>query len=289
MRRVFARFAPCFLLIVLGFSVLPGSSIKEKDELITSTAEEKNYEHIVRVATDVIQVDVSVLDKKGQPLSDLTIADFEVYENGELRPITNLLFVPEARLEQWGIAPDGTLRQGVDHNSLNPQRLTPVHQTLVMVVDDRGLSFDSIHPVRSSLKKYVKTMMQPGDLAALICTGTSLKAMQQFTSDREELLAAIDRIQYNSRSRAGIHTVRPKEYTPKWPIRAQGGKPAMPAMQRDDAEIDAEYHHYHSQVSVLGSLRTIGAIIEDLDTFPGRKTVAFFQTDFRSSTARRMN
>ena len=50
-------------------------------------------EQVVRISTDLIQIDATVTDKSGRVVPGLTIADFEVYENGELQKLSNLSFV----------------------------------------------------------------------------------------------------------------------------------------------------------------------------------------------------
>jgi len=48
---------------------------------------QEKYQHEVTVALKLVQV--YVLDKHGNAVSDLTISDFELYDNGQARPITD--------------------------------------------------------------------------------------------------------------------------------------------------------------------------------------------------------
>jgi Ca-activated chloride channel family protein len=43
-----------------------------------------------RSSTDVVSIQASVRDKRGRPMSGLTTADFEVRDNGQLRPVISL-------------------------------------------------------------------------------------------------------------------------------------------------------------------------------------------------------
>ena len=67
-----------------------------------------------------------------------------------------------------------------------------------MVVDDLGLSFESTAQVRKMLTTFVDKQMQPGDLAAIIRTGAGMGSLQQFTSDKNLLHAAIDHVKFNA-------------------------------------------------------------------------------------------
>jgi hypothetical protein len=50
-------------------------------------------EPAVSTKVEVVRVDVSVTDRKGHPVRDLTAADFEIREGATPRPITNFAFV----------------------------------------------------------------------------------------------------------------------------------------------------------------------------------------------------
>ena len=48
---------------------------------------------VVRITSNLVQVDAVVTDKKGQPVTDLRPEDFEIYEDGRSQKITNFSFV----------------------------------------------------------------------------------------------------------------------------------------------------------------------------------------------------
>src|SRR6201999_861396 len=92
-----------------------------------------------------------------------------------------------------------------------PVRLRPdqVQRTMALVVDDLGLSFESAVLVRRALKKFVDEQMQPNDLVAIIRTGSGIGALQQFTSDKRQLYAAVERVKWNGLGRSGVSAVMP--------------------------------------------------------------------------------
>jgi VWFA-related protein len=77
--------------------------------------------------------------------------------------------------------------------------LTPgsIRRTIAIVVDDLNMSFGSVYYARRALRRFVEQQMQPGDLVAIIRTAGSVGALQQFTSNKQLLLAAIDSIKWN--------------------------------------------------------------------------------------------
>src|SRR5204862_2896358 len=90
-------------------------------------------------------------------------------------------------------------------------RADQVRRTIALVVDDLGLSFESTYSVRRALKKFVDEQMQAGDLVAIIRTSGGIGALQQFTSDKRQLYAAIERVKWYAGGRAGISAFAPIE------------------------------------------------------------------------------
>ena len=92
-----------------------------------------------------------------------------------------------------------------------PVRLKPeqVRRTIALVVDDLTISFGSTASVRDALKKFVDQQMQPGDLVAIIRTGAGMGALQQFTNDKRQLYAAIERVQVEPSRGGNIYTFAP--------------------------------------------------------------------------------
>jgi hypothetical protein len=46
-----------------------------------------------RISVNLVQIDVTVKDSHGQPVRDLTAADFEIHLDGKPQPITNFSYV----------------------------------------------------------------------------------------------------------------------------------------------------------------------------------------------------
>ncbi len=55
---------------------------------------------VVKITTALIQVDVTVTDKKGNIVTDLRSDEIEIYENGQKQQITNFSFIANARTVQ---------------------------------------------------------------------------------------------------------------------------------------------------------------------------------------------
>ncbi|MEQ1644843.1 MAG: hypothetical protein ABL959_15445, partial [Pyrinomonadaceae bacterium] len=113
---------------------------------------------VVKISTNLIQVDVTVTDKDGNAVRDLRPDEIEIYENGKLQKVNNFSFVPGNRTtseeaaklskENKKNAPNVILPSG-------PIRPEQVRRTIALVVDDLNLSFGSTAWVQDALKKFV--------------------------------------------------------------------------------------------------------------------------------------
>jgi VWFA-related protein len=126
-----------------------------------------------------------VTDSKGHQVTDLTPADFQVFEDGKLQKLTHFSYVQVTPVAQGGAELKAARAQAFPQLRVRPlpppplAQLRPedVRRTIVLMVDDLGLSFESMALVRSSLGKFVSEQMQPGDLVAVCRTGAGSGAL----------------------------------------------------------------------------------------------------------------
>ena len=126
---------------------------------------------VVKISTNLIQIDVSVTDKKGKVITDLQPDEIEIYENGIKQTITNFSFVSSVRTSTEAPKVIDKTAIPVPPVLLKPEN---VRRTYALVVDDLSLSFESAYQTRRALKKFVDEQMQEGDLVAIIRTGAGI-------------------------------------------------------------------------------------------------------------------
>jgi VWFA-related protein len=254
----------------------------------------REKDDVVRITSNLVQVDAVVTDRKGQPVPDLRPEDFEIYEDGRPQKITNFSFVSTAPgatvpapTSAAAAGPAGSNRKGEPSTPVPPVRLRPeeVRRTFALVVDDLGLSFESMHFVRAALRKFVDEQMQEGDLVAIIRTGAGVGALQQFTSDKRLLYAAIDRVKWNSRGRAGIAAFAAIEDSPlvAASLKPSADGPVAGTMTGTDIERDARERvgDFKDQIFAVGTLGAINYIIRGLRQLPGRKSVVLLSESMK--------
>ncbi|MEO5819916.1 MAG: VWA domain-containing protein [Vicinamibacteraceae bacterium] len=214
-----------------------------------------------RAGTRLATFDAVVTDSKGRHVTDLAPADFEVVERGKRQTVRQVAYVHAAR-------PDGSASAAADAAgaAATPDIVMPgrtglpsrdqTGRVMAFVIDDLRMSFRSIVDVRRMLHRYVDAHVQPGDLVAIIRTAGGAGTLQQFTTDRRLLKAAVEKVQWSAR-------VWP--YDPVGPWERGGGGLA---------------DRFEREVTLEGTLGALAYAVRGVQALPGRKTVVFVSEGF---------
>ena len=231
---------------------------------------QQQEEEVVRITTNLVQVDAVVTDRSGKPVTDLKPEELQILEDGKPQKITNFTFVTTASGATAGPVGKPAI---ADKNAapLPPVHLRPeqVRRTIAVVVDDLGLSFESTYYVRRALKKFLDEQIQPGDLVAIIRTGAGIGALQQFTSDKRMLYAAVERIKWNPLGRGGVGAFAPISSNQTTSIANSGGEDTASSPQSGGEDVD----QFREEVLTVGTLGAINYVVKGLRELPGRKSV----------------
>src|SRR5215813_1406391 len=180
----------------------PQESAAKPQESAQNPPATRPGQDVVRITTQLVQVDVVVTDKKDKHVEDLNEDDFELLVDGKKQQLTHFshISLPMVKREP---APKKKADAVVAPESMPTRQLEPeeVRRTIAFVVDDMGLSPPSMALARETLKTFVAEQMQDGDLVAIIRTGSGLGMLEQFTSDKRILYTAIENLVWNPLSR----------------------------------------------------------------------------------------
>jgi VWFA-related protein len=223
---------------------------------------------VVKITTNLVQVDAIVTDKKGKLITDLRPDEVQIFEDGHQQKVTNFSLVTVE-----GSTPQPAPSAQLDKSAppLPPVKLQPedVRRTIALVVDDLGLSFESTYYTRRALKKFVDEQMRPGDLVAIIRTSGGMGALQQFTSDKRQLYAAIERVKYYLNGRSSIGAFAPL------------------AGRSDDRlkERNEDLDQFREDVFSVGTLGAVGYVVKGMRELPGRKSILLISDGFKIYSA----
>lgn len=148
-----------------------------------------------RSGVDLIQLVVTVLDDKRQPVRGLTEADFTVLDNGTASPIR--AFTPvdlPANRQPAGVA--AWTREVVPDVATNTVGEEPGR--LVVILMDRSIPHEAPALTARRVATSIVDSLGPGDLAALV--STSGGEPQNFTSDRARLITSINQRDWSTGS-----------------------------------------------------------------------------------------
>jgi len=225
----------CVLLPVLAQTTPAPTPQKPKDD----------QDEVVKITTNLVQVD-AVVTKDGKPVTDLTPDDFEIYEDGKKQAITSFAYisnVPGTAVTATKIKPGDVPQPPRPINPNDP------HRTIAFVVDDLGISAESMGQVRKQLRKFINEQLQPNDLVAIIRTGGEMGALQQFTNDKRLLSRAVEQLRWNMCNRVGIT--------------------AMPVLG------GVGYQSLCARDSMRSTFNALRFIIDAMGHLPGRKSMVF--------------
>jgi VWFA-related protein len=276
----------CALIAAIHAQTTNSPSPARRGEIPTQKPED-----VVRITTNLVQVDVTVVDQKGQPVTDLVADDFIVTEDGQPKKITNFSFIAPSSVvvPPPAATPATKPARGVAPVPPPPPvtlRRDQVRRTIALVVDDLGLSFESSRYVRETLKKFVDEQMQPGDLVAIIRTGAGIGALQQFTADKRMLYQAIERVRFNLNSRgfnafAPIETVARSVDLHTQNEMANADRNELNPSPLNFTSPGKQAMAYRDDIFSVGTLGALNFIVRGLQTLPGRKSVILFSDGFR--------
>lgn len=141
------------------------------------------------VDVHVINIDVVVTDKKGNRVTGLKKDDFELYENGLLKPLSNFYEVtaePKAATATTAPAPAATTaREEIPDNQ---------KRRIIFYIDNLSLAPFNRNRVFEQMKKFAATAMRPGDEAMIATFNRSMKIRVQFTRDPKLVASTLDTI-----------------------------------------------------------------------------------------------
>jgi VWFA-related protein len=154
----------------------------------------------LRIDVEEVRVDAVVLDKNRNQITNLTKEDFEIRQDEKLQKIISCEYIniyqPQPKKQE------GAAKESKAISSLpTPMPIqNEVRRNIVFLVDDLSMLFKQVHYARLSLRKFVETQMQPGDVIAIMQTSRGNAALQALTADKRNLLTIIDSIQWSYRN-----------------------------------------------------------------------------------------
>jgi VWFA-related protein len=142
-------------------------STKERPRRVVPA--ETDPQDIIKIDTDLVPVDVTVLDSQGRLVRNLKKEDFKLFEDGAERPIA----------------------------SFNVQKIegAPRPVAIVFALDlSRSMTPAEVARVSDAMREFSRRLAEHPAVFAVMTFGMRVKTIQTFTNDREKLDRAFDRL-----------------------------------------------------------------------------------------------
>ncbi len=252
MKRILTAIIISFLISFNGFSQTPQPSPPFADD-----------SEVIRVDSSLVQMDFQVLDKKDNPVKNLTTNDIEIYQDGKLQTITNFSYVGSPQnTSNSAVKPE---KLGKNEPPIPPSSVRSNGQgrLITFVVDDGNCqsSLGGINSMRETLLKFVNEEMLPNDRVAIYQTKGGSALIRQYSSNKENLLRLIKKIRLSFQGlNCGSGIFDSVDYDQKFNIESKA------LTEADKQTRDAR---------AVGSIGVLNYMIDRLKPISGRKTVFF--------------
>ena len=248
-----------FIFVAILFFVFPQISFSQSPTPTPSIDKD-----VVKISTTLIQVDVTVTDKKEKIVRDLTPEDFEIYENDQKQKISDFSFVSSVPDEESELESEIEKLEIEAPPPVKELKPNEIRRTIAIVVDDISLSAENVNFVKQSLKKFVAKQLRQGDLVAIILASAGLGTLQQFTANKSYLYASIEQIKWKRRG-GKLSSFDP------FSMASGALDPDENRANRDTSESDAD--DFRKSVFAAGTLGAIKYVIDGMEKLPGRKSI----------------
>lgn len=140
-----------------------------------------------RTTTRLVELTVTALDKKGNPVTDLRLQDFTIQENGKPRPIAFFTYDGGSPVEPKALPlPPGVFTNRVEFTPGPPRNIT------ALVLDELNTPAQFSMRVRAMVTRYLKALA-PRTRVAVFHMSARLRILHDFTDDAGSLRARIEK------------------------------------------------------------------------------------------------
>ena len=173
--------------------ILSGSAFGQQP---TPAATPPVNEDTVKITTSLIQLDVVVTDKAGNPVTDLRPEDFKIYQDGKLQTVTNLSYINSQTAAKTVILSPKVKRDKKEIPT-PPTNVRSAQGRIVTFILDDGNCMATpggAFSMRDAITKFVDEQMLPDDRIAIYRTAPGVSLLQAYTSNKQTLRQKIKKI-----------------------------------------------------------------------------------------------
>jgi|SRR5579872_462014 len=281
--------------------------------LVATSGFAQDQRPTVRTATAGVLIDVTVLDKDGRPVTDLTAQDFDVSEDDRPQQIVSATLMRGGvpmRIAGATVSASQPAAPSALPTSDSVPASRPATPTVTAILFD-NLSPDTRPFATRAAAQFVSTLSAANEYGGVFLSGLTLTTVQPFTNRTADLRAAIDRVANTSftnlsadaeRKNASYRTqgittetavTANAEYNFGWTTIEEREQRLYKADPRDSEQylnrlalrMEEGYSRFLTEYEGESSLSGLRSAVAALAPLPGRKSILYF-TESVQITAR---
>jgi len=242
---------------------------------------------VVKVKSNLVNIDVIVKDKKGKYVSDLKAEDFVITENGQPQKI-EFFDAPLSKTETHKPNEAGVT---TTTTTTGTTPTAPRHY-VSLLLDSQTTDLTNLKPLREGAIKYVREQITDADAVAILSVTNGLQMLQPFTQDKAKLIATLENIGGTSGARnseirevnENIANLRDfiNNSSSTGDITTAAGGSAQASVMIAQTVLQ-QFIRMRTALSVQQArpvLAALAAIAEGLRRIPGKKTLVLFSQGF---------
>lgn len=251
----------------------------------------------IKVNSQIVTVDIVAVDSKGMPVTDLKPEEITVQEDGKKRPISNFA------LEQRGQGNSPLLTRLQEQAKSKPPSVVtnfagniqsaPQNGCTILLVDALNTAMPDQAFSRDHLTQFLNTL-DPNQPVAIYVLGDTLRLMQDFTTDKQQLLAAVSTYAKNPvmlqpRSSYGADYPLSTTMRPPSSLSPNGGLSTGAQLETSSQDVarfmEAELVGAETEARVLKTADSLAALARHIAMYSGRKNLIWLSGGFPFETA----
>jgi len=183
----------CFVFILLRFSSFYGQEVPAMPAAENASDTDISEPLEIKLSVNEVRLDVVVLDKKnGNPITDLTADDFEVFQDNRRQEIKSSVYIDSQPDANGQTAAPQKETRNLPSSLKTALKSEDARRTILFIVDGYAMSFENGYHSKMALRNFVEKQMLPGDLVSILRTDYGNSVLNMFQYDKRELLARIN-------------------------------------------------------------------------------------------------
>jgi len=179
------------LVLTLLLPVAPIAADEEGQDQEQSLERIGGLAFVDRIEVTVANLVVYVTDKKGRAITGLTKEDFEIFQDGAPKEISNFKLYTDEVIRHQLAAADDVLLPGPTPTPVAEAPAGPIPVHLVLYIDNENLDPLDRNRVLSQTREFIRSSLHPPTQMMVVAYQRSFEVLQDFTSDPDQVLAAM--------------------------------------------------------------------------------------------------